>query len=103
MQALTRGLAVKPGPAALDPGPPQPILALGTMTELKELSLWAQLALFYLWAIFMVAIGVYALTMKHSKLWVAILIKTLGAIALLWGLWELFATTATLVRGLCSA
>jgi len=49
-----------------------------------------------------VALGVYALGMKHSKLWVAILIKTLGAIALGWGLWELFFTAATLARGLAT-
>ena len=27
------------------------------------------------------------------------IIKVLGALVLLWGLWELFAATATLVRG----
>jgi len=42
----------------------------------------------------MVALGVYALGMKHSKLRVAIIIKPLGAIALGWGLWELFSTAA---------
>ncbi|MCX6844482.1 MAG: hypothetical protein NTX53_19645 [candidate division WOR-3 bacterium] len=41
------------------------------------------------------------MTMKgHSHLWVAILIETLGALALGRGLWALFATTATFVRGL---
>jgi hypothetical protein len=59
---------------------------------------WLLLVLTYLWAVFLVSLGVYALTMKHTKLWVAVLIKTISALALLWGLWELFATTATLVR-----
>ena len=36
--------------------------------------------------------------MKHSKLWVAIIVKTLGAIALGWGLRELFSTAATTSR-----
>ena len=65
---------------------------------------WLPLALTYLWAVFLVSLGVYALTMKgHSSRLVAIIIKILGALALLWGLWKLFATTATLVRGLCNA
>jgi hypothetical protein len=60
---------------------------------------WLLLVLLYLWAILLVAVGIYSITMKNTKLWVAIVIKTLGASGLLWGVWELFATTATLVRG----
>jgi len=63
---------------------------------LLTLDLRGRRALWFVWAVFMVALGVYALGMKHTKLWVAILIKTLGAIALGWGLWELFSTVATL-------
>jgi hypothetical protein len=34
------------------------ILRIGMAIDLKEFSLWAQPALFYLWAIFMVSLGV---------------------------------------------
>jgi hypothetical protein len=59
------------------------------------------LALTYLRAVFLVSLGVYALTMKgHSSRPAASIIKVLGLLVLGWGLWEIFATTATLVRGL---
>ena len=67
---------------------------------------WLLLALTYLWAVFLVALGVYALTMRgHSSRPAAVIIKVLGALALflLWDFWELLATTATLMRGLSSA
>jgi hypothetical protein len=35
--------------------------------------------------------------MKHPKLWVALLVRALCALALGWGLWEIFAMTAALV------
>jgi len=62
---------------------------------------WLLLVLVDLWAVFLVALGVYALAMRnHSSRLAAIIIKALGVLLLLWGLWELYATTATLVRGL---
>ena len=62
---------------------------------------WLLLALTYLWAVFCVSLGVHALTMKdYSSRLVAVVIKVAGLLVLLWGLWELFATTATLIRGL---
>lgn len=42
-------------------------------------------------------LGVYALTMKHSKLWVAILIKSLAVLVTLYGLYEGVVTTLTLL------
>ena len=52
---------------------------------------WLLLALTYLWAVFLVSLGVYALTMRgHSSRPAAIIIKVLGVLVLLWGLWELF-------------
>jgi hypothetical protein len=46
---------------------------------------WLMLALVYLWAVFCVSVGVYALTMKgHSSRLVAVIIKTVGTLALLW-------------------
>ncbi|MCX6843814.1 MAG: hypothetical protein NTX53_16225 [candidate division WOR-3 bacterium] len=57
---------------------------------------WLLLALTYLWAVFLVSLGVYALTMKgHSSRRVAIIIKILGVPVLPWGLRELLVTTAS--------
>jgi len=65
---------------------------------------WLLVVLAYLWSAGLLALGVYALAMRgHSSRLAAIIIKVLGALMLIWGLWELVATTATLVRGLSSA
>lgn len=60
---------------------------------------WLLVMLAYLWSAFCIALGVYALLMKHTKLWVAILIKTLAVLVLLYGLYEGVATTLTLMHG----
>jgi len=65
---------------------------------------WLLVILAYGWSAFLIVLGIYALAMKgHSSRLAAIIIKVLGTLVLLWGLWELFATTATLVTGLSSA
>lgn len=58
---------------------------------------WLLVVLAYGWSAFLLALGIYALAMRgHSSRLAAIIIKVLGPLALLWGLWEIFATTATL-------
>jgi hypothetical protein len=50
---------------------------------------------------FLLALGIYALAMRgRSSRRAAVIIRVFGVMVLLWGLWELFATTATLVRRL---
>jgi len=65
----------------LDPARPARMLEPGAPMNRELVGLWLPLALWLVWTVFMVALGVYALGLKHSKLWVAIIIKTLGAIA----------------------
>jgi len=62
---------------------------------------WLLVILAYGWSAALLALGIYALAMRsHSSRTAAIMIKVLGVLVLLWDLRELFATTATLVRGL---
>jgi len=57
---------------------------------------WLLLVLTYVWAVFLVSLGVYALTMRgHSSRLAAIIIKVLGVLVLPWGLREPFVTTAS--------
>jgi hypothetical protein len=52
----------------------------------------------YLFSAGLITLGFYALAMRgHSSRLAAIIMKVRGVLVLLWGLWELFATTATLV------
>ena len=61
---------------------------------------WLLVVLAYLFSAGLIALGIYALGMRgHSSRLAAITIKTIGVLVLLWGLWELYATTATLLRG----
>ena len=65
---------------------------------------WLLAILAYLWSAGLIALGVWALAMRgHSSRRAAIIIKVVGVLSLIWGLWELFATTATLIRGLSRA
>jgi sulfite exporter TauE/SafE len=60
---------------------------------------WLLVVLAYGWSAALLALGIYALAMRdHSSRRATIIIKVLGVLVRLWGLWELFATTATLMR-----
>ena len=62
---------------------------------------WLLVLLAYGWSSFLIALGIYALAMRgHSSRAAAIIIKIMGAVALLWGIWVGFATSYTLWRGL---
>jgi len=70
------------------------------MIDWKLVGLWLPVVLWYLFSLCPVALGVIGLTMKNTGRLAMVLIKTLSALALVWGFWEMFSTTATLVRGL---
>jgi hypothetical protein len=51
----------------------------------------------YIWGAVLLALGVYALTRKGHKRLTTIVIRVLGVLALIWGFWELVATTDRLI------
>jgi len=50
------------------------------------------------WSVLFVSMGVLALSMRHSKRWVAVLINTLATVVLFYGLYRAFAFAFTLAR-----
>jgi hypothetical protein len=62
---------------------------------------WLLVVLAYLLSAGPLALRTGALAMRgHSSRLAVVIIKVLGVLVLLWSLWELFVTTATIVRGL---